>query len=144
MKPGDAEALRLAVGELEQRLRQLPAAGLRGSELFVLATVEALGADAFPTAIGDRLAMKRSNVSVTMADLRRRGFLASEADGSDGRRRPVALTDRGREVLHARDAAQDAWLADTGAAQLTADELARLREAVPLLLRLAAGSETRV
>ena len=47
MKPGDAEALRLAVGLLEQRLRQLPAAGLRGSELFVLATVEALGYRAF-------------------------------------------------------------------------------------------------
>ena len=105
MKPGDAEALRLAVGLLEQRLRQLPAAGLRGSELFVLATVEALGVDAFPTAIGDRLAMKRSNVSTVVTDLRRRGFLEGDADGSDGRRRPVALTDRGRQVLHARDAA---------------------------------------
>lgn len=141
MKPGDAEALRLAVGLLEQRLQQLPAAGLRGSELFVLATVEALGVDAFPTAIGDRLAMKRSNVSVAVADLRRRGFLQGDADGSDGRRRPVALTDRGREVLHARDAAQDAWLVETGSAQLTADEAALVRDAVPLLLRLAAGGE---
>ncbi|MBS4100766.1 MarR family winged helix-turn-helix transcriptional regulator [Tsukamurella paurometabola] len=141
MKPGDAEALRLAVGLLEQRLRQLPAAGLRGSELFVLATVEALGADAFPTAIGDRLAMRRSNVSAAVADLRRRGFLQDDADGSDARRRPVALTARGREVLHARDAAQDAWLVETGSAQLTADEAARLRDAVPLLLRLAAGED---
>ena len=31
MKPGDAEALRLAVGLLEDRLRQVPAAGLRGA-----------------------------------------------------------------------------------------------------------------
>ena len=110
MKPGDAEALRLAVGLLEERLRRLPAAGLRGSELFVLATVETLGPEAFPTAIGDRLDMKRSNVSAAITDLRRRGFLQGDADGSDGRRRPVALTERGRAVLHARDAAQDAWL----------------------------------
>lgn len=139
MKPGDAEALRLAVGLLEERLRQLPAAGLRGSELFVLATVEALGQDAFPTAIGDRLDMKRSNVSAVVTDLRRRGFLADDSDGSDGRRRPVALTDRGRAALHARDAEQDAWLIDTGGTQLTSEELAQVRAAIPLLLRLARG-----
>ncbi len=139
MKPGDAEALRLAVGLLEERLRQLPAAGLRGSELFVLATVEALGRDAFPTAIGDRLDMKRSNVSAAVADLRRRGFMADDADGADGRRRPVVLTARGRAALHARDAEQDAWLIDTGGTQLTADEVVQLRAAVPLLLRLARG-----
>ena len=139
MKPGDAEALRLAVGLLEERLRRLPAAGLRGSELFVLATVEALGPDAFPTAIGDRLDMKRSNVSVAIADLRRRGFLQGDADGSDGRRRPAVLTDRGVAALHARDAAQDEWLVDTGAKHLTADEAAEVRAAIPLLLRLAGG-----
>ncbi|KXO95951.1 MarR family winged helix-turn-helix transcriptional regulator [Tsukamurella pseudospumae] len=139
MKPGDAEALRLAVGLLEERLRRLPAAGLRGSELFVLATVEALGPEAFPTAIGDRLDMKRSNVSAAITDLRRRGFLQGDADGSDGRRRPVALTDRGRAVLHARDAVQDAWLVDTGGKHLTADEAAQLRGSIPLLLRLAGG-----
>ncbi|TWS22053.1 winged helix DNA-binding protein [Tsukamurella sputi] len=139
MLPGDAEALRLAVGLLEERLRRLPAAGLRGSELFVLATVEALGPEAFPTAIGDRLDMKRSNVSAGIADLRRRGFLEGDADGSDGRRRPVTLTDRGREALHARDAAQDAWLVETGSAQLTTEETGLIRAALPLLLRLAAG-----
>ncbi|GAA1077696.1 MarR family winged helix-turn-helix transcriptional regulator [Tsukamurella spumae] len=139
MKPGDAEALRLAVGLLEERLRRLPAAGLRGSELFVLTTVEALGPAAFPTAIGDRLDMKRSNVSAAIAGLRRRGFLQGDADGSDGRRRPVALTDRGRAVLHARDAAQDAWLVDAGGTHLTADEVAQLRGSIPLLLRLAGG-----
>lgn len=137
MKPGDAEALRLAVGLLEQRLRQLPAAGLRGSELFVLAAVEALGAAAFPTAIGDRLDMKRSNVSTVVADLRRRGFIVSDADGADGRRRPVALTDRGRTALHARDAAQDEWLVHAGGEHLTADEAEALRTAIPLVLRLA-------
>ncbi|MET9329527.1 MarR family transcriptional regulator [Tsukamurella sp. NPDC003166] len=139
MLPGDAEALRLAVGLLGERLRRLPAAGLRGSELFVLATVETLGPEAFPTAIGDRLEMKRSNVSAAIADLRRRGFLQGDADGSDGRRRPVALTERGRAVLHARDAAQDAWLVDTGGKHLTADETAQLRGSIPLLLRLAGG-----
>lgn len=137
MKVGDAEALRLAVGLLEDRLRQLPAAGLRGTELFVLATVEALGPDAFPTAIGDRLDMKRSNVSALVTGLRRRGLLQSEADGADGRRRPVALTARGRTALHARDAAQDEWLTDIGGTQLTEEETAVLVDAVPLILRLA-------
>lgn len=137
MKIGDAEALRLAVGLLEERLRQLPAAGLRGSELFVLATVESLGVDAFPTAIGDRLDMRRSNVSLAVSALRRRGLLQDDQDGADGRRRPVALTDAGREALHARDKQQDEWLVAHGTEQLTSDEIAALRSALPLLLRLA-------
>ncbi|BDH57617.1 MarR family winged helix-turn-helix transcriptional regulator [Tsukamurella sp. PLM1] len=103
----------------------------------MLAAVEALGAAAFPTAIGDRLDMKRSNVSTVVADLRRRGFIVSDADGADGRRRPVALTDRGRTALHARDAAQDEWLVHAGGEHLTADEAEALRTAIPLVLRLA-------
>ncbi|GAB3135116.1 hypothetical protein GCM10027289_28220 [Tsukamurella serpentis] len=137
MRPGDAEALRLAVGLLSERLRRLPAAGLRGGELFVLGTVEALGAEAFPTAIGERLQMKRSNVSAALADLRRLGYIVDDNDLVDGRRRPVALTERGRDALHARDAAADQWLIVTGGQQLTGDDTQVLRAAIPLLLRLA-------
>ncbi|ADG78893.1 Transcriptional regulator, MarR family OS=Tsukamurella paurometabola (strain ATCC 8368 / DSM/ CCUG 35730 / CIP 100753 / JCM 10117 / KCTC 9821 / NBRC 16120/ NCIMB 702349 / NCTC 13040) OX=521096 GN=Tpau_2286 PE=4 SV=1 [Tsukamurella paurometabola] len=139
MRLGDAEALRLAVGMLEERLRRLPAAGLRGAELFVLATVETLGPDAFPTAIGDRLGMRRSNVSATIKDLERRGYLehVGEGDEADGRRRPVRPTDRGYEALHAQERERDHWLAGHGSEQLTAEEAAHLRDAVPLLLRLA-------
>lgn len=139
MKLGDAEALRLAMGLLEERLRRLPVAGLRGSELFVLATVEALGPDAFPTAISDRLEMKRSNVSAVVTSLRRRGLLDDDSDGADGRRRPVALTERGRAALHARDTAQDEWLTDIGGKHLTEEESATLASAVPLIMRLARG-----
>ncbi|WP_019202802.1 MarR family transcriptional regulator [Tsukamurella sp. 1534] len=139
MRLGDAEALRLAVGVLEERLRRLPAAGLRGTELFVLESVEALGAGAFPTAIGDRLGIRRSNASAVLADLRRRGLVRAEGDtdGADARRRPVALTDAGRAALRDRGRAQDEWLVAHGAEQLTSEEAALLRAAVPLLLRLA-------
>ncbi|MDP0397242.1 MarR family winged helix-turn-helix transcriptional regulator [Tsukamurella strandjordii] len=141
MKLGDAEALRLAVGLLEERFRQLPAAGLRGAELFVLSTVEALGPDAFPTAIGDRLGMRRSNVSAAIKDLERRGLVehVDEADGADGRRRPVRPTDRGHAALHAQEHERDQWLMAHGSEQLTVEEAALLRDAVPLLLRLARG-----
>lgn len=141
MKLGDAEALRLAVGLLEDRLRQLPAVGLRGAELFVLATVEALGPHAFPTAIGDRLDMRRSNVSAVVKDLERRGFLEHVDDGeeADGRRRPVRATERGLAALHAQERERDEWLVAQGTEQLTADDAALLRASVPLLLRLARG-----
>ncbi len=64
------------------------------------------------------------------------GYAVRRASQSDGRQVLVDLTDRGREILLADRRRRDAWLARR-LRELTPDERALLREAAPLIQRLA-------
>lgn len=64
------------------------------------------------------------------------GYAARRAHPTDGRQVLVDLTDMGREILLADRRRRDAWLAQR-LRELTPDERALLREAAPLIQRLA-------
>ena len=64
------------------------------------------------------------------------GYAVRRASESDGRQVLVDLTDKGREILLADRRRRDAWLAQR-LRELTPDERALLREAAPLIQRLA-------
>jgi DNA-binding MarR family transcriptional regulator len=64
------------------------------------------------------------------------GFAVRRPHETDGRQVLVDLTDQGREILLADRRRRDAWLARR-LRELTADERALLREAAPLIQRLA-------
>jgi DNA-binding MarR family transcriptional regulator len=64
------------------------------------------------------------------------GYAARRPHESDGRQVLVDLTDKGREILLADRRRRDAWLAQRLRA-LTPEERALLREAAPLIQRLA-------
>jgi DNA-binding MarR family transcriptional regulator len=64
------------------------------------------------------------------------GFALRRPHPTDGRQVLVDLTDKGREILLADRRRRDAWLARR-LRELTPDERALLREAAPLLQRLA-------
>lgn len=64
------------------------------------------------------------------------GFAVRRPHDTDGRQVLVDLTDQGREILLADRRRRDAWLAKR-LRELTADERALLREAAPLIQRLA-------
>jgi DNA-binding MarR family transcriptional regulator len=64
------------------------------------------------------------------------GYVARRPHETDGRQVLVDLTDRGREILLADRRRRDAWLAQR-LRELTPDERALLREAAPLIQRLA-------
>jgi DNA-binding MarR family transcriptional regulator len=64
------------------------------------------------------------------------GYARRRPSESDGRQVLVDLTDKGREILLADRRRRDAWLAQR-LRELTPDERALLREAAPLIQRLA-------
>lgn len=64
------------------------------------------------------------------------GFAVRRPHDTDGRQVLVDLTGQGREILLADRRRRDAWLAKR-LRELTADERALLREAAPLIQRLA-------
>ncbi len=64
------------------------------------------------------------------------GYARRRPCESDGRQVLVDLTDRGREILLADRRRRDAWLAQR-LRELTPEERALLREAAPLIQRLA-------
>jgi DNA-binding MarR family transcriptional regulator len=64
------------------------------------------------------------------------GYAVRRANETDGRQVLVDLTEQGREILLADRRRRDAWLAQR-LRELTPDERALLREAAPLIQRLA-------
>ena len=64
------------------------------------------------------------------------GYAVRRADATDGRQVLVDLTDKGRAILLADRRRRDAWLAQR-LRELTPEERALLREAAPLIQRLA-------
>ena len=64
------------------------------------------------------------------------GYVTRRPDATDGRQVLVGLTEHGREVLLADRRRRDAWLARR-LRELTPDERALLRQAAPLIQRLA-------
>jgi DNA-binding MarR family transcriptional regulator len=64
------------------------------------------------------------------------GYAVRRPHETDGRQVLVDLTDKGREILLADRRRRDAWLAQR-LRELTPDERALLREAAPLIQRLA-------
>ncbi len=64
------------------------------------------------------------------------GYVVRRPDATDGRQVLVDLTDKGREILLADRRRREAWLAKR-LRELTPDERALLREAAPLIQRLA-------
>jgi DNA-binding MarR family transcriptional regulator len=67
------------------------------------------------------------------------GYAARRPSATDGRQVLIDITDKGREVLLADRRRRDAWLAQQ-LRGLTPDERALLREAAPLIQRLATAS----
>ena len=67
------------------------------------------------------------------------GYAVRRPSATDGRQVLVDLTDKGREVLLADRRRRDAWLAQQ-LRGLTAEERAVLRQAAPLIQRLATAS----
>jgi DNA-binding MarR family transcriptional regulator len=63
-------------------------------------------------------------------------LIVRQPDASDGRRTRIALTREGRAALDADRAARDGWLGGE-ISKLTADEQEVLRQAAPLIDRIA-------
>ena len=135
-----APDLRLAVGRLARRLRQLYALR-RGEELtFIeLAVLSRLHRDgpasASRLANGERVTAQA--VGAAVAALHQRGLVQRTPDPHDRRKTIVSLTDPGRSALTLREQAVIDRMVQAVASGYTPAERRQLAAAAPLLERLA-------
>ncbi|WP_020661622.1 MarR family winged helix-turn-helix transcriptional regulator [Amycolatopsis benzoatilytica] len=131
-----AAALFSAVGLISRRLRQNPvAAELSLPERSALSHLNRYG-PATTAALARTEQITPQAMSTTISGLAGRGFVRRSPDPADGRQMIVSLTDEGTEVLRARRDARIRQIAASLTTSFTAEELAVLAEAAPLLDRL--------
>jgi DNA-binding MarR family transcriptional regulator len=134
---GLAAALRISVARLTRRLRSErdPENELSIGQLSVLGALFRNGA----CSIGELAAHERvqpPSMTRTVNCLEEAGYVVRRAHETDRRQVVIELADKGRTTLEADRRRRDAWLARR-LAELTPEERSVLRQAAPILERLA-------
>jgi DNA-binding MarR family transcriptional regulator len=134
---GLAAGLRISIMRLSRRLRQERGGpdDLTPNQLGVLGTLTRHG----PLALGELAAHERvqpPSMTRTVTSLVEIGLVQREPNPADGRQVLVGLTDRGRDVVRESRRRKEAWINHV-LADLTPDERRILREAAPILERIA-------
>jgi DNA-binding MarR family transcriptional regulator len=132
-----AGALRVGIGLLLRRLRQVHAEGeLTLPETAALARLDR-GGPTTASALARQEQISPQSMGATLGGLEARALIERRADPADGRRAVISLTEAGQKVLRSlRDAKTDK-LAQALATDFTAAELAQLAAVTPLIERLA-------
>jgi DNA-binding MarR family transcriptional regulator len=126
--------LRLSVGRLARRLRQLEAGGLTPSQLSALATVDRLG----PLRLSELAAAEGISAPTTtkiVGHLEQAELVVRTTDADDRRCTLLTLTPAGRTRLKTIRSQRNAYLRQR-LQDLGADERATLAAAVPILRAL--------
>jgi DNA-binding MarR family transcriptional regulator len=132
-----AAALRVSIGLLRRRLRQVPVEGeLTLPETAALARLDR-GGPATPGALAKLEQISPQSMGATLGALEARGLVERRSDPGDGRRAVMSLTGAGRRVLQDKRTARTEQLAKALSAGFTRAELGQLMAAAPLLERLA-------
>jgi DNA-binding MarR family transcriptional regulator len=132
-----AGQLRVSVGMLVRKLKQMPLAGeLTLPETSALSRLDR-GGPATSSELARAERISPQSMGTTIAELQRRGLVAREKDTEDGRRIVLSITEAGRRLVHDRRGARTELIARALDDGFTAAELELLRAAAPLLERLA-------
>ena len=132
-----AGALRVSIGLLLRRLRQVQAQGeLTLPETSALVRLDR-GGPATPGALAKLEQISPQSMGATLGALELRGLVERRPDPGDGRRAVMSLTEAGRQTLWQRRNARTQQLAKALAAGFTRSELEQLMTAAPLIERLA-------
>ena len=131
-----AAELRVSIGLLVRRLRQVPVkGGLTLSETSALARLDR-GGPTTPGELAKQEQISPQSMGATLAALQARGLIERRPDPGDGRRAVMSVTDAGLDLLRSRRNAKVSQLARALAAEFAPAELERLADAAPLLERL--------
>jgi DNA-binding MarR family transcriptional regulator len=135
-----AHDLRLAVGRLARRMRQLYAQGRGGqltfTELAVLSRLHRDGpASASQLANGERVTAQA--IGAAIGALHQRGLVERTRDSRDRRKTIVSLTDPGRSAFTVREQTVIDRMVQAVESGCTTAERRQLAAAAPLLERLA-------
>jgi DNA-binding MarR family transcriptional regulator len=132
-----AAAVRIAVGMLVRKLRQVSAADdLTLAETSALSLLDRSG----PATSSDLAKLDRispQSMGATIAALEQRGLVLRQRDPGDGRRIVLSVSEPGRQVVNDRRSARTERLAAALRGGFTGAELDQLLAAAPLLERLA-------
>jgi len=132
-----AGSLRLSLGLLIRRLRQVKSQGeLTLPEISVLARLDRDGPTTV-TALAKLEQISAQSMGATLAALETRGLVARASDPGDGRRVVMSATEAGLDTLQTGRNARLQALARALALAFSPAELETLREAAPLIERLA-------
>jgi DNA-binding MarR family transcriptional regulator len=132
-----AAALRVSIGLLLRRLRQVrPDGELSLPETSALTRLDRSG-PATSSALAKLEQISPQSIGATLAALETRGLVARHPDPEDGRRAVLSLTEAGQQLLRDKRSARVAQLAQALSSAFTAAEISQLRDAAPLLERLA-------
>jgi DNA-binding MarR family transcriptional regulator len=132
-----AAALRVGIGLLVRRLRQVPDGGdLTIPETSALSRLDR-GGPATSAALAKQEQISPQSMGATLAGLEARGLIARTPDPDDGRQILRAPTDQGLDALRSRRNARTELMAAALREHFTAAERRQLAAAAPLLERLA-------
>lgn len=132
-----AAALRVSIGLLLRRLRQVqPAGELTLPESAALTRLDR-GGPTTPGALARLEQITPQSMGATLAALEARGLIERRPDPEDGRRAVMSVTQTGLRVLRDRRNARTQQLAHALSNGFTPTELEQLMAAAPLLERLA-------
>ena len=135
--PEVASALRVSIGLLLRRLRQVQADGeLTLPESSALTRLDR-GGPATPSALARLEQISPQSMGATLSALEARGLVERRPDPGDGRRVVVSLSETGRQALRNKRNARVEQLAGALSSGFTHSELQQLMAAAPLLERLA-------
>jgi DNA-binding MarR family transcriptional regulator len=132
-----AATLRLSVGLLLRRLRQVPTTDeLTLSESAALARLDR-GGPATAAALARIEQISPQAMGATLSSLESRALVQRAPDPDDGRRVILSITEPGLQVLRDRRNARTERLAEALSSGFTRAELEQLMATAPLLERLA-------
>jgi DNA-binding MarR family transcriptional regulator len=132
-----AGALRMSMGLLVRRLRQVKAEGeLTLPESSALSRLDR-GGPATSAALAKLEQISPQSMGATLAGLEARGLAGRASDPEDGRLVVISITEAGLRVLRDRRNAGTQQLAQALASGFTRSELEQLLAAAPLIERLA-------
>jgi DNA-binding MarR family transcriptional regulator len=132
-----AAALRLSIGLLLRRMRQIPTPDeLTLSESAALARLDR-GGPASSAQLARAEQISPQSMGATLGALQARGLIDRTPDPEDGRRMILSITETGLAVLRDRRNRRSAELARALSSGFTTTELRALAAAAPLLERLA-------
>jgi DNA-binding MarR family transcriptional regulator len=131
-----AESLHVALAVLVRRLRQTRDDTLSIPEISALIRLESSGPNTL-TALAKAERISAQSLGATLSALESRSLVGRRADPQDGRQSVVSITEAGRATLRGRRTGRAAQLAKALAESFDAEELQTLRDAAPLLERLA-------
>ena len=136
--PGElAPALRLGIGLLLRRLRQIPTGDeLTLSESAALARLDR-GGPATAAELARAEQISPQSMGATLGALETRALIAKAPDPSDGRRMILSISEAGLELLRDRRNRRNLQLERALSSGFTRREREQLAAAAPLLERLA-------